>query len=29
LLALPAAAVIAVILRYMHERYKDSALYSG
>lgn len=29
LLALPAAAVIAVILRYMHERYKESALYSG
>lgn len=29
LLALPSAAVIAVILRYMHERYKDSALYSG
>jgi predicted PurR-regulated permease PerM len=29
LLALPAAAVIAVILRYMHERYKDSSLYSG
>lgn len=29
LLALPAAAVIAVILRYLHERYKDSALYSG
>lgn len=29
LLALPVAAVIAVILRYMHERYKDSALYSG
>jgi len=29
LLALPTAAVIAVILRYMHERYKDSALYSG
>jgi len=29
LLALPAAAVIAVILRYMHERYKQSALYSG
>ncbi len=29
LLALPAAAVVAVILRYMHERYKDSALYSG
>jgi predicted PurR-regulated permease PerM len=29
LLALPSAAVIAVILRYMHERYKDSTLYSG
>jgi predicted PurR-regulated permease PerM len=29
LLALPVAAVIAVILRYMHDRYKDSALYSG
>jgi len=29
LLALPVAAVIAVILRYMHERYKDSSLYSG
>jgi predicted PurR-regulated permease PerM len=29
LLALPSAAVIAVILRYIHERYKDSALYSG
>jgi len=29
LLALPAAAVIAVILGYLHERYKDSALYSG
>ncbi|MBI1424519.1 MAG: AI-2E family transporter [Gammaproteobacteria bacterium] len=29
LLALPAAAVIAVILRYMHERYKNSELYSG
>jgi predicted PurR-regulated permease PerM len=29
LLALPTAAVIAVILRYMHERYKDSTLYSG
>lgn len=29
LLALPAAAVIAVLLRYLHERYKDSALYSG
>jgi len=29
LLALPSAAVIAVILRFIHERYKDSALYSG
>jgi len=29
LLALPVAAVIAVILRYLHERYKDSAMYSG
>lgn len=29
LLALPTAAVIAVVLRYLHERYKDSALYSG
>lgn len=28
LLALPTAAVIAVVLRYMHERYKDSTLYS-
>ena len=28
LLALPTAAVIAVILRYMHERYKESNLYS-
>jgi predicted PurR-regulated permease PerM len=28
LLALPVAAVIAVILRYMHERYKESTLYS-
>ena len=29
LLALPVAAVIAVIMRYMHERYKNSELYSG
>ncbi|MEJ2359839.1 MAG: AI-2E family transporter [Gammaproteobacteria bacterium] len=29
LLALPAAAVIAVVLRYLHGRYKDSSLYSG
>lgn len=29
LLALPVAAVIAVVLRYLHERYKDSAMYSG
>lgn len=29
LLALPVAAVIAVILRYLHECYKDSAMYSG
>lgn len=29
LLALPAAAVIAVVLRYLHERYRDSSLYSG
>lgn len=29
LLALPVAAVIAVILRYLHERYKDSAMYAG
>jgi len=29
LLALPVAAVIAVILRYLHERYKDSVMYSG
>jgi predicted PurR-regulated permease PerM len=28
LLALPTAAVIAVVLRYMHERYKESTLYS-
>lgn len=29
LLALPTAAVIAVVLRYLHERYRDSSLYSG
>jgi len=29
LLALPVAAVIAVMLRYIHERYKESAMYSG
>ncbi|MDH5777560.1 MAG: AI-2E family transporter, partial [Gammaproteobacteria bacterium] len=29
LLALPVAAVIAVILRYLHERYKASELYSS
>jgi len=29
LLALPVAAVVAVILRYIHERYKESAMYSG
>lgn len=29
LLALPVAAVIAVILRYLHERYMDSALYAN
>ncbi|GAP66484.1 putative permease [Mizugakiibacter sediminis] len=28
LLALPAAAVIKVVLRYLHERYRDSALYA-
>ena len=28
LLALPAAAIIAVVLRYWHEQYKNSALYS-
>lgn len=29
LLALPTAAVIAVVLRYLHGRYRDSSLYSG
>lgn len=29
LLALPTAAVVAVVLRYLHERYQDSSLYSG
>lgn len=29
LLALPVAAVIAVVLRYLHEQYKDSSMYSG
>ena len=29
LLALPVAAVIAVILRYLHERYKASTMYAG
>lgn len=29
LLALPVAAVIAVLLRYLHEQYKDSKMYSG
>jgi len=29
LLALPVAAIIAVILRYLHEKYKSSTMYSG
>lgn len=29
LLALPVAAIIAVILRYLHEQYKSSSMYSG
>jgi predicted PurR-regulated permease PerM len=29
LLALPVAAIIAVILRYLHEQYKSSTMYSG
>ena len=29
LLALPVAAIIAVLLRFAHERYKDSKLYAG
>ncbi|MNN55675.1 hypothetical protein D3C81_1705640 [compost metagenome] len=29
LLALPAAAVINVLLRYAHERYRQSELYAG
>ncbi|MCE5232704.1 MAG: AI-2E family transporter [Mizugakiibacter sp.] len=29
LLALPMAAVIKVVVRYLHERYRDSALYGG
>jgi len=29
LLALPIAAIIAVILRYLHEQYKSSSMYSG
>ena len=29
LLALPVAAVIAVILRYLHEQYKASTMYAG
>jgi len=29
LLALPVAAVIAVILRYLHERYMESGLYGS
>jgi predicted PurR-regulated permease PerM len=29
LLALPTAAVIGVLLRYAHERYMSSQLYSG
>jgi len=29
LLALPVAAILAVILRYLHEQYKSSSMYSG
>jgi predicted PurR-regulated permease PerM len=29
LLALPVAAIIVVILRYLHEQYKSSTMYSG